>query len=83
MQINPPEGFQDKIAKLNVDNGFLCIRWFEIPGQSDCYEINRWWFRQGGSHTQHSYNAQEEVVYDVSSGDEYRLVYPTNRRIRR
>jgi len=79
MQIDLPEEIVNRIAKAEVDNGFLCVRWLVIPGRSDTYEINRWWFRHGGSHTQHSYNGQEEVVYDVSSGDEYRLIYPTKR----
>ena len=82
MKIDLPDEITDNVLSAKVSNGFLCVQWIDIPGQSDCYEINRWWHRQGGSHTQHSYNAQEEVVYDVGSGDEYKLSYPTRRRIR-
>ncbi len=83
MQIDLPDDITNKIARSEVSNGFLCVKWINIPGQSDCYELNRWWHRQGGAHVQHTYDGQEEVIYDVSSGDEYRLVYPTKRRIRR
>lgn len=83
MKIDLPDDITNKIARSKVSNGFLCVYWIDIPGQSDCYELNRWWYRQGGSHTRHSYEIGDDVIFNVGSGDEYKLRYPTQRRIRR